>query len=117
MIPKIKIDDFHPLQNSYIVDGKCYEFQKLIEAAKDLPVFDLPLVAVNLYHKITTGTVYSYLYHQKRIEAADLSYPIILDDMGCICDGWHRVAKAILLGHETIKAKRLNVMPEYELLK
>lgn len=117
MIPKIKIDDFHYLENGYVMQGKRYEVQKLIESAKDLPIFELPLVAIDLFHNITTGTLYSYLYHQKRIEAADLSYPIILDDRGYICDGWHRIAKAILLGHTTIKAKRLNVMPEYELVK
>jgi len=117
MIPKVKIDDFHYLQNKYEVEGRIYDVDKLIEASKDLPIFDLPLVAVDLYHKITTGTLYSYLYHQKRIEAADLKFPIILDDRGYICDGWHRVAKAILAGNETIKAKRLNVMPEYEIVK
>lgn len=116
MIPKVKIDDFHYLQNKYEVNGRVYDVDKLIEISKDLPIFDLPLAAVDLYHRITNGTLHSYLYHQKRIDAADLSYPIILDNRGYICDGWHRVAKAILLGHTTIKARRLNVMPEYEIV-
>lgn len=37
--------------------------------------------------------------------------PIILDDLGYITDGWHRVAKAILEGKETIKAVRIQNMP------
>ncbi len=116
-LPKIRIDDFHYLENGYVVYGKRYEVQKLIQAAEHLEEFDLPLVAVDLFHNITSGTVYSFLYHAKRIEKADLKYPIILDDRGYICDGWHRITKAILLGHATIKAKRLFVMPEYEIVK
>ncbi len=114
---KVQIDKFHYLEGAYVIGEKHYEVQKLIEAAKNLEEFDLPLVGINLNHQITRGTVYSYLYHAKRVEAANLDYPIILDDMGYICDGWHRVTKAILLGHSTIKAKRLVVMPEYEIVK
>ena len=42
----------------------------------------------------------------KRIEGADLSYPIILHPTGWVMDGYHRVAKALLAGHTTIKAVR-----------
>lgn len=114
---KVKIDDFHYFDSNYVVGEKQYEVQKLILAAENLEEFDLPLVGVDLNHRMTSGSLYSYLYHHKRIEAADLRYPIILDDMGYVCDGWHRIAKAILLGHSTIKAKRLVVMPEYEIVK
>ena len=31
---------------------------------------------------------------------------------GFIADGWHRIAKAILRGDETIKCVRLKTMPE-----
>ena len=43
---------------------------------------------------------------------ADLKYPIILDDTGFICDGWHRLLKSIVEGKDTIKAIRLKVMPD-----
>ena len=46
------------------------------------------------------------------IEAADLSYPIILSADGSVMDGMHRVAKAVLLGRATIEAVQFTVDPE-----
>lgn len=108
----VKIDDFDPWEGSYTDRDKKYAFRDLLKAAENLPVFDLPLQGVWLDHKITHETLWSFIYHYKRVEKADLSYPILLDDRGYICDGWHRVAKAILEGRTTIKAKRLLFMPE-----
>jgi hypothetical protein len=108
----IKIDDFHWLDSSYVVGNKNYEVQDLIKAAEDLEEFDLPLAGVNMNHALCQATLTSFLYHWKRVEKADLKYPVIIDSTGYICDGWHRVAKAILEGKTTIKAKRLEVMPE-----
>ena len=51
-------------------------------------------------------------YHIRRMNKADLQYPIILDDTGYICDGWHRLLKSIIGGKETIMAIRLPLMPE-----
>lgn len=117
MVKPLKIDDFHYLDSNYQNGDRLYEVQDLIKSAEGLEVFDLPLAAVNLNHAICQATLSSFLYHTKRIEKADLSYPVIIDDSGYICDGWHRVAKAILSGHSTIKAKRLIVMPEAEITK
>jgi len=50
-------------------------------------------------------------YHIDRVNKADFKHPILIDNQGCICDGWHRVMKAIMLGHTTIKAIRLLDMP------
>ena len=49
----------------------------------------------------------------KRTNNADLKYPIILTDKGVICDGWHRLCKAVYQGDEYIKAIRIEKMPEY----
>lgn len=46
--------------------------------------------------------------HFQLIQQADLSYPIILSADGRV-DGMHRVAKAKLLDHLTIKAVRFEV--------
>lgn len=108
----IKINQFHYLDSNFVVDNKIYEVQDLIKAAEDLEEFDLPLAGVNMNHAICQSTLTSFLYHLKRVENADLKYPVIIDSVGYICDGWHRVAKAILEGKTTIKAKRLEVMPE-----
>ena len=52
------------------------------------------------------------LEHVKLIEAADLSFPIILSSSGAVMDGRHRVAKAALLGHTEITAIQFDEDPE-----
>ena len=60
-----------------------------------------------------SGTTFGqFLYHLKRVNDTNLDYPVILDDEGVICDGWHRVAKAYLEGRPTVKAIRLLEMPD-----
>jgi hypothetical protein len=49
--------------------------------------------------------------HMRLVNEADLRYAIIVDPDGRIMDGMHRVAKALLLGHSTIPAKRLPSLP------
>ena len=48
----------------------------------------------------------------KRIERADLKYPIILCPWGDVVDGTHRITKALVLGREWVWAYRLKTMPE-----
>jgi hypothetical protein len=48
----------------------------------------------------------------RRVLQADLSYPIILFPGGEVMDGAHRIAKAWILGHATIKAVRFPEKPE-----
>jgi len=52
------------------------------------------------------------LEHVKLIEAADLSFPIILSSSGAVMDGRHRVAKAALLGQTEIAAVQFDEDPE-----
>lgn len=111
---KVYIEDYDLMEGSFVDGNKTYPVRDLIKAAENLPEFDLPLIGINLRHTLCQDNLKSFLYHYKRVEKADLNYPIIIDDTGYICDGWHRVAKAILLGHTTIKAKRLNLMPQPE---
>lgn len=40
----------------------------------------------------------------KRLEAADLSYPIILHPAGWVMDGYHRIGKAFMQGDQKIWA-------------
>ena len=49
--------------------------------------------------------------HSKRVEKADLSYPILLysfKDKWIILDGVHRFTKALMRGNKTILAKRVS---------
>jgi hypothetical protein len=50
--------------------------------------------------------------HARFIAETDLHHPIILSSSGQIMDGMHRVAKAYMMGHETVDAVRFEVDPE-----
>ncbi len=93
--------------------GRRWTAHSLIEHSKKYNAFDLPLAGLNISgYPWGDPTIDNFIYHSKRVQNADLDKPIILDDMGCIADGWHRVVKAILEGKETIQAIRLEDMPE-----
>lgn len=49
--------------------------------------------------------------HVRMIDAADLSFPIILAANGEVMDGRHRIAKAALAGHASITAVQFEVDP------
>lgn len=84
-------------------------------AADVLPTYDIPIMALltdqNPWDDVGTDFM-TFLAHAKLVNDADLSYPIILTPSGYIADGRHRLGKAIINGHTTIKAKRLTKMPE-----
>jgi ADP-glucose pyrophosphorylase len=60
----------------------------------------------------TRPTCRAIAEHAKLIEETDLSYPIILSSDGRIMDGMHRVAKALMLGHECTVAVQFVEDPE-----
>ncbi len=43
---------------------------------------------------------------------ANLSFPVILAAEGRVMDGMHRIAKALMLGRETVDAVQFTVTPE-----
>ncbi len=112
--PKVEIEGIEITQNDYVRGDARWNCLKLIEHSKKYKVFDLPLAGIDIGISAWGGqlTVDDFVYHMKRIENTNLEYPILLDDRGTICDGWHRVCKALLRGDTTIKAIRLSTMPE-----
>ena len=105
--------------NTFSDGGKVWRVLSLIHHAKDLEPFDLPLSCINLATTTWEGdtkTIKGFAGHMKRVNEADLKYPVIMDDDGFIMDGWHRVAKALVLGLATIKAVRFDKTPpcDYE---
>lgn len=52
------------------------------------------------------------IQHVALIEAADLSYPIILSAAGDVMDGMHRIVKAVLRGDADITAVQFEQDPE-----
>lgn len=84
---------------------------RLFELSKNLPVMEIPLNHLNIYASYEKLTLREMVMHMKAVQDSDLSCPIILDEDGELLDGRHRIMKALLEGHETIKAVRFDENP------
>lgn len=84
---------------------------RLFELSRDLPVMTVPLEHLYMYYTYPDMTLLDMVMHMRAVEAADLSYPVILDEDGELMDGRHRLMKAILLGKKTIKVVRFIETP------
>lgn len=111
---KVKIPKMELIENDYVRRGSTWSALKLIEASKNIEPFDLPLQGLDISVAVWGKeiNIKTFVYHSKRIANTNLKYPVILDDEGFICDGWHRVCKALLKNKKYIKAVRLEKMPE-----
>lgn len=95
-----------------------WDVDHLITASSDLPVVEVALdsiadVDTDFWFKFgPIPTVRRIIEHVRLIEEVDLSYPIILGSDGRVMDGMHRIARAILDGHLTVKAVRFVDEPE-----
>ncbi|MBS3993137.1 MAG: hypothetical protein KGZ87_05430 [Bacteroidetes bacterium] len=112
-LPKVKIEKVVLIENEYEDQhGNIYSALKLIEQSKKYKQFDLPLIGINLNRPAwNIGNLADFIHHVDRLRHTNIDHPIILDNEGVICDGLHRVCKAILEGKTTIKAIRLEEMP------
>lgn len=112
--PKVEINQQGLAENVAVCGNYRYAAATLIQwcKEKDYPIFSIPLASIDLtYSPWDIYNVDSFIYHMNRVVKADLKHPIILTDKGAICDGWHRVAKAILEGKTEINAIRIQQMP------
>jgi hypothetical protein len=95
-----------------------WDVDRLIRLAHDLPVKTIPLASIHEFEEVYwfddqyRPTCRAVVSHLQRIQAADLSIPIILSADGHVMDGMHRVAKAWLLGHTEIHAVQFSQDPE-----
>lgn len=105
--------------HGYVNYGYRYKVKDLIDESKKHEVFDLDLSSIDLSVKPWEfcERVQDLADHFLRVKDADLSFPIILDAYGYICDGWHRVMKALISNHKTVKAIRILDFPEGEKIK
>ena len=86
--------------------------QRLIGLAADLQKFDVPIACIDM--QWWTGDAMSLRElagHVAAVNDADLNYPIIFDENGCLLDGRHRIVKAMLEGRTTINAVRFDQNP------
>ena len=108
----ILIDSFvAPDEQECQLGQETWSVCRLFHLSRDLPVMDVPLEHLNIYHKYGVLTLREMVGHMKSVNNADLSYPIILDQDGEILDGRHRIMKALLQGEKTIKAVRFTKNP------
>ncbi|HEV8448197.1 MAG TPA: hypothetical protein VGQ44_15310 [Gemmatimonadaceae bacterium] len=86
-----------------------WDVDRLVLLARALHVRPVPLSQIRELDESIHGdnepvTWRSLVEHLELVNAADLSYPIILAADGCVMDGRHRVTKALLQGRSTIDA-------------
>lgn len=112
-LPIVKLGAIEPLQDYFQDgDGNQYSVARLVDDSKELPVFEVPLAALDLSGCIwRNADMVALAYHVKKCMDADLSFPILLAWDGSIADGRHRVLKSIALGKRTIKARRMQWRP------
>lgn len=105
---------------SFVEDGKrfVWDVPRLWQLSADFPVFEFEIAQFSgmdldmWYCGVNVPTVRSVYQHCLRIEAADLSFPIMLDPSGAVLDGVHRLLKAKTLGRDALPAVRFESMPE-----
>ena len=95
-----------------------WDVDSLIEATRSLPtedvaLDDLPEIdSVYWFDSAELPTVRRVVEHLRLVEEVDTEWPIILGPGNRVMDGMHRVARALLEGRTTIRAVRLEILPE-----
>jgi hypothetical protein len=90
---------------------------RLWAAAADIPAHAVPIDSIaefdmDCWFHGRGPTCREVAEHARRIDAADMSHPVILSADGQLMDGGHRIAKAYLLGERTVQARRFETDPE-----
>jgi len=95
-----------------------WDVDRLVELTRDFPVIDVKLSEIseldeNFWYQGENDlpTVRSMVEHFRLVQETALDYPIILSAQGRVMDGMHRVAKALMLGHDAIKARKFDTDP------
>ena len=95
-----------------------WDVDRLVTLTKHFPRIHVPLTAIQELDEAFSSpdedrpTWRTVIEHVRLIEAADLSFAIILSSEGRVMDGMHRVAKAVLLGRATIEAVQFTNDPD-----
>jgi hypothetical protein len=99
-----------------------WDVDRLVELSRGLPIKEVELASIDEVDSVywfddesQRPTVRRVVEHARLIEDVDLSYPVILGVDGRVMDGMHRIAKALLVGRETISAVQFDthLEPDY----
>jgi hypothetical protein len=103
-------------------DGfSAWDVDRLVELTRNFPRRRVELADIRELDEPWFGadespTWQSLVEHVRLMDAADLSFPIILAADGTVMDGMHRVAKALKAGHVDIEAVQFIVDPQPDYL-
>ena len=92
--------------------------ERLWESARELPENDIepePFQELDedcCFGTRPTSTIREIAAHCQPISQADTRSPVVINTNGCLMDGGHRLARALLEGTKTIKAVQFTQMPE-----
>jgi len=95
-----------------------WDVDRLIELTRQLPVEAVELAdlweidTVYWFDDVHRPTVREVVGHIRLVQDVDSSYPVILGPGNRVMDGMHRIARALLEGQRTIRAVRLEEVPE-----
>ena len=94
-----------------------WDVDRLVDLSRDFPRKRVMLEEIGELDRQCGGeeetlTWRRVIEHMKLIEEADLSFPIILSAGGEVMDGRHRIAKAAMMGRETIEAVQFAADPD-----
>jgi hypothetical protein len=117
--PTVKINGVTMAENSHVCGDRVWTVANLVERAKGLPPFDLPIAALFVGAKVwgAIESPYEFAQHMRRVLDVDTSHPVILDQEGFIMDGWHRVTRALVDGKATIKAVRFDETAPHDYIR
>jgi hypothetical protein len=90
---------------------------RLWAESADLPIATVPIDSIvefdmDCWFHGKGPTCREVAEHARRINAADLTHPVILSADGGLMDGGHRIAKAYLVGQRTVQARRFSTDPD-----
>lgn len=78
---------------------------------REVPIDDIAEFDQDCWFHGRAPTCRQVADHARRIQAADLRFPVILAPDGSLMDGGHRISKAWLTGQSTVRAVRFVVDP------
>lgn len=120
-LPKIKLDKLKLKDSSYSRYNKStkkydvWDATTLYDEVKrlNLKPITVPVASLSLsFLPFTVDNLNDFIFQYTRVQNTDTKYPIIIDNLGDIADGYHRLVKTIVSGKTTIKAYRLPEMPK-----
>lgn len=104
--------------HSHLVAGRRHHFwtDRLCMLARELPIHEVAIDDIVEFDQDCrfhgrAPTCRQVAEHARRIQTADLQFPIILASDGSLMDGGHRISKAWLAGRSTVRAVRFAVDP------